>query len=49
MNDNLLCLSLSKEDLEFYCRLRLLVVNLEGVEITRLDLNRIDVTAYWLS
>lgn len=49
MDDYLLGLSLSKKDLELYFRLRLLVVDLEGVEIACLYLNRRDVTAYWLS
>lgn len=49
MDDYLLGFSLSEEDLELYFRLGWLIVDLEGVEISRLDLDRINGTAYWLS
>lgn len=49
MDDYLLGFSLSEEDLELYFRLGWLIVDPEGVEISRLDLDRVNGTAYWLS
>lgn len=49
MDDYLLGFSLSEKDLELYFGLGWLIVYPEGVEISRLDLDRINCTAYWLS